>query len=58
MWGLVRHWVRILFLGVLGGVLESPNATIVAFGDMARGKAVDLAGAACIGYILVISMCI
>ena len=37
------------FLGVLGGVLESPNATIVAFGDMACGKAVDLAGAACVG---------
>ena len=49
MWGLVRHWVRILFLGVLGGVLESPNATIVAFGDRAHGKAVDLAGAACVG---------
>ena len=49
MWGLVRCWVRFLFFGVLGGVLESPNATIVAFGDIARGKAVDLAGEACIG---------
>ena len=49
MWGLVRRWEWILFLGVLSGVLESPNATIVAFGDMAHGKAVDLAGAACVG---------
>ena len=49
MWGLVRRWVRILFLGVLGVVLESPNATIVAFGDMVCGKAVHLAGTACIG---------
>ena len=46
MWGLLRRWVRILFLGVLGVVLESPNATVVAFGDMACGKAVDLAGTA------------
>ena len=49
MWGLVRLWVRILFLGVLGVVLESPNATIVAFGDMVFGKAVHLAGTACVG---------
>ena len=49
MWGLVRRWVRILFLGVLGIVLESPNATIVAFGNMACGKAVDLAGATWLG---------
>ena len=41
--------MRILFLGVLGGVLELPNATIVVFGDMARGKAVYLAGATCVG---------
>ena len=49
MWGLVRHWVQILFLGVLGVVLELPNATIVAFGDMACGKAVGLAESTCIG---------
>ena len=49
MWGLVRCWVRILFLGVLGVVLESPNATIVAFGDMVCCKAVHLAGTACVG---------
>ena len=46
MWGLVRHWVRILFLGVLGVVLESPNATVTAFGDIACGKAIDLPEAA------------
>ena len=44
MWGLVRHWEWILFLGVLGVVLESPNASVVAFGDMAYGKAEGLAG--------------
>ena len=49
MWGLVRCWVRILFLGVLGVVLESPNATVVAFGDMVCSKAVDLAGTAWVG---------
>ena len=49
MWGLVRRWVQIFFLGVLGVVLESPNATILAFGDMDCGKAVDLAETACFG---------
>ena len=49
MWGLVRCWVWILFLGVLGVVLELPNATIVAFGDMACGKAVGLGGTTCVG---------
>ena len=48
MLGLVRRWEQILFLGVLGIALESPNATVVTFGDMACSKAEGLAGMACV----------
>ena len=44
------------FLVVLGVVLESPNATVVAFSDMACGKPGYLAGTSCIGQIFVIIM--
>ena len=35
------------FLGVLGIVLEPPNAIIVVFGDLAYDKAMDSAEIAC-----------
>ena len=56
MWDLVKCWEWILFLGVLGMVLESPNATIMAFSDMDYGKAKGLAGTACIVKFFVISL--
>ena len=43
VWGLVWCWVQIHFQAVLGTILESPNTTLVAFGDMASGRAVRLA---------------
>ena len=39
-------WVRILFSGVLGFVLELPYAAIVVFGDMACSSAIRAAEAA------------
>ena len=37
-------------------MLESPNAIVVAFGDMVCGKAVDLVGTACVVWVFIISI--